>query len=501
MSAKLDNIFFPKIFLFSCVSFIIGIFIGFVLQNYLWPIGAFFISCLVIFFFFAKKSKWIIIFCALFFILGYLRAEFLQSNDFGNRFGDYFGIEAEIKGIIIKEPESGQKNQKIVVELNEINGQDIPEKGRALIFAAPYPKYEYGQGISIIGKIEEPPFIEDFDYKEYLSRQGIFAVVFSPEITIVSDNNRLSFIREIFKKILIVKSFLRENIYKNFSDDDSNLLTAMILGDNSRLSDEQQEILNKSGIRHLTAISGMNITILVNILMFVFLAIGFWRKQAFLFTIIFILFFVILTGLQPSAIRAGIMGFLYLFGQIIGRQNDSSRAIFFGAAIMLAFNPFLFKDAGFQLSFLAIMGINYLFPVFSKWLRGVPNVLGFRNILAMGFAAQIFTLPILIYNFGYISIVAPITNILVIPISSLLIIFGFLAIISGTISHILSLVFIFPCWIFSNWTQLVSRFFAFSPFSSINLKISWIWIIIYYVFLGYLIWRWKKSHRFQILGF
>ncbi|MCX6738009.1 MAG: ComEC/Rec2 family competence protein [Candidatus Parcubacteria bacterium] len=501
MSARSGNILASKIFLFACVSFIIGIFIGLILQNSFWLIGAFFIFLALIFLFLLKKLKWVIIFCSLFFVGGFLRAELLQRNNFGADFKSFFDKEVEITGTIAEESVSSQKNQKIVVGIKEINGQRISERERVLIFTALYPEYEYGEVIRIIGKIEEPPIIEDFDYKEYLSRRNIFAVIFSPEITIISNNNRLSFGREIFKEILTVKSFLRENIYKNFSDNDGNFLAAMILGDNSRLSDEQQEILNRSGIRHLTAISGMNITILVNILMFVFLAIGFWRKQAFLFTIFFILFFVILTGLQPSAIRAGIMGFLYLFGQILGRQNDSSRAIFFGAAIMLAFNPFLFQDAGFQLSFLAIMGINYLFPIFSKWLRKIPNVLGFRNIIAMGLAAQIFTLPILIYNFGYISVVAPITNILVIPISSLLIIFGFLAIITGIISHILAFIFIFPCWIFSNWTQLVARFFAFSPFSSINLKISWVWIIIYYLFLSYLIWRWKKSHRFQIIGF
>jgi competence protein ComEC len=501
MSARSDKIFIPKIFLFSCIFFIVGVFLGLILQKSFWPIWAIFIFLALISFFFAKKLKWIIIFCTLFFIIGFLRTELLQRNDFDDRFKNYFSTEVEVRGTVAKEPESNQNNQKIVVELEEINGQDISKRERILVFTTLYPKYEYGQEINVIWKIEEPPFIEDFDYKEYLSRQNIFAIIFSPEITIISDNNYLSFNKAVFKEILLIKSFLRENIYKNFSDNDGNLLAAMILGDNSRLSNEQQEILNKSGIRHLTAISGMNITILVNILMFVFLAIGLWRKQAFLFTIVFILFFVILTGLQPSAIRAGVMGFLYLFGQILGRQNDSSRAIFFGAAIMLAFNPFLFKDAGFQLSFLAIMGINYLFPIFSKWLRKIPNILGFRNILAMSLAAQVLTLPILIYNFGYISVVAPITNILVIPISSLLIIFGFLSIIAGIVSHILALIFIFPCWIFSNWMQFVAKFFAFSPFSSINLKISWTWIIIYYLFLSYLIWRQRKSCRFQIIGF
>jgi len=501
MFAGLDGKSFSKIVFFSCLSFIICICAGLVLRNALWLVGAVFIFLSLISFLLPKKLKWIVVFSSLFFLIGFIRGDLFPAGRVAGGFEKFFGTDAEIQGMIKKEPALTAENQKIVVALDEINGQTMARGGKILVFAPPYPRYQYGQMIEVSGRIEEPPSFEGFDYKGYLSRQNIFAVSFSSEIEVVREGNRLSLAQKIFKGILTAKDNLRQSVYRYFSYEQGLILGAIILGDKSRLSPELREALNKSGIRHLTAISGMHVMILVNILMLGFLGLGLWRKQALGLTIFIILFFIIFTGFQASAVRAGIMGFLYLFGQILGRQNDSSRAIVFGGAIMLAFNPFLLQDAGFQLSFLAIMGINYLFPVFSRWFRRIPNILELRNALAMSLAAQIFTLPILIYDFGYISLVAPITNVLILPLLPLVLVFGFLAAFFGLFAGIFSWIFVFPCWLILFYLQIVSNFFASLAFSSINLKISCAWAIIYYSFLGFLIWRWKKEHRFLIAGF
>jgi len=306
---------------------------------------------------------------------------------------------------------------------------------------------------------------------------------------------------KFYEKIFGFRARLRESINQNFPSTQKILLEAIILGDKSRLTKELKVVLNKAGIRHLTAISGMHISILVNLLMLFFLGLGFWRKQAFLLTAAFIFFFVLMTGCQPSTIRASIMGFLFLLGQTLGRLSDSSRAIVFGAALMLAFNPLFLAQAGFQLSFLAVMGINYLFPIVSRWLRKIPNAIQMRNILAMSLSAQIFTLPILIYNFGYVSLIAPITNLLVLPLLPFIIAFGFLAALAGIFSHLIALIFVFPCWLLLSYLLKIAELFSAFSFSSINLRISWIWLFVFYFFLSYLIWQWKREHPFRILGF
>jgi len=493
-----------KIFLFSCILFIIGIFFGVIIQDAQITILGFlffisFISCLIF-----RRLRWLIVFCLIFFIFGFLRADFFKTEIVNNQLQNFNGQEVILEGVVIKESEITQKNQKLVIEIEKVDmGLTHVNfvKERVLVYTSLYPKYQYGEGLQIKGMLEEPPMLDDFDYKQYLARKKIYSIVFLPEIEILSTERKNGFMSWTYKKILRGKSGLGAGIEQNFPSSQSVLLKAIILGDKTGLTDELKDTLNKAGIRHLTAISGMHVTILINLLMLVFLGLGLWRKQAFCLTIVFILFFVVMTGLQSSTIRASIMGFLFLLGQHFGRTGDSLRAIVFGAGLMLAFNPFLLSDAGFQLSFLAVLGINYLFPIFLNWLRKIPNIFQIKSILAMSLSAQVFTLPILIYSFGRISLVAPLTNILVLPFLPFIIILGFLSAFFGIFSHFLALIFVFPCWLLLTYLLKIAETFSSFAFSSIHLKISWLWLAILYFILGFLIWRWKKEHRFKILGF
>jgi len=440
----------------------------------------------------------------MFFIFGFLRADFFKMEILNNELQNFNEQEIILEGTIVKEPEISEKNQKLIIRVikeESLNNSLFTGREMVLVYAPLYPEYEYNDKLRITGMLEDPPILDDFDYKQYLSRKKIYSIMFLPIIEVLPVESKIGFTSWTYKKILKGKSKLGAGIERNFPSSQSILLKAMILGDKTGLTDEFKETLNKAGIRHLTAISGMHITILINLLMLVFLGLGLWRKQAFWLTTVFILFFVVMTGLQASTIRASIMGFLFLLGQNFGRTGDSLRAVVFGAGLMLAFNPFLLFDAGFQLSFLAVLGINYLFPIFSNWLRKVPNIFQLKSILAMSLSAQIFTLPILIYSFGRISLVAPLTNILVLPFLPFIIILGFLSAFFGIFSHFFALIFVFPCWLFLSYLLKITDIFSSFAFSSIHLKISWLWLIIFYLVLGFLIWHWKKEHRFKILGF
>ena len=115
------------------------------------------------------------------------------------------------------------------------------------------------------------------------------------------------------------------------------------------------------------AVSGMHVVILSAILMEVLLACGLWRQQAFYFTVFFIFIYILLAGLPISGIRAGIMGIVYLLAQRVGRQNFSSRSVVLAGVLMLLVNPLLLiYDVGFQLSFLAVLGIINLGPFFEN---------------------------------------------------------------------------------------------------------------------------------------
>jgi len=236
--------------------------------------------------------------------------------------------------------------------------------------------------------------------------------------------------------------------------------------------------------------------------MSLFIGLGFWKSQAFYLTIILIAFFILMTGLQPSAIRAGIMGSLFLLAQHFGRLGSSSRAIVFAGTLMLGLNPFLLRlDIGFQLSFLAMMGIIYLLPIFRNWLKFI-HWENLKSILAMTFSAYLFTLPILIYNFGYVSLVALLSNVLIVPLLYSIMIFGFLFALLGIMSPPLGWILSFPVWILLTYVTKTVDWLSNIPLASLSLpNVHWIWPLISYLILGYFTFMLQKREKLKFLRY
>ena len=424
-----------KVFLLFCLSFIGGIFLSsFLLVGALAKVGLAIPGILLISVFWKYKKAVIVGFSILFLLLGIWRHQQVLAGIPEIQEGNITFI-----GKIVAEPDVRQTHTKLTLsEVTMTEAKPPSIKGKVLITTGKYPEYQYGDELRITGELETPHVFEDFNYKDFLLKDGIYSVMYYPKIELLGQSER-GFASIIYSGILEVKDRLREVINQNLSPPQSSILAAILLGDKRQISDEWKEKLNYAGVRHLTAVSGMHVAILTAILMSVLIAFGFWRQQAFYFTIVLIILFIIMTGLQPSAVRAGIMGGLFLFAHYLGRGNLSDRAVVFAASFMLVQNPLLLKlDVGFQLSFLAMMGIIYFLPYLQRY---------FGKILAMTLSAQIFTLPILIYNFGYISLAAPLSNILIVPLLPFLMGLGFLFVILGAVLQPLGWLLSLPVWL------------------------------------------------------
>ena len=496
-----------KIVLYLCLSFIGGIFVASFLNVPSLIIGELFIlGIFYSLFFFKQKSILVFGFCLIILAFGILRYQ-IALNNFENaelkNFID-FPESIQILARVAKEPDARENNINLTVNTEEllINKIGIPMEGKILITTERYPEYQYGNKLEITGLLKTPPVFEDFNYKDYLRKEGILAVMSYPEIS--QRFSEIGILPAIYAKVLSFKNKLRETINQNLSPPQRSILAAVILGDKKNISKEWKDKLNKTGVRHITAVSGMHIIILTSILMTLLIALGFWRGQAFYLTIGIIFLYILMIGFQPSAVRAVIMASLFLLAQKIGRISYSQRAIIFAGALMLIQNPFLLKDdVGFQLSFLAIMGIIYLLPIFQKWLKFIPQgrYLNLRNILGMTFSAQVFTLPILIYNFGYFSLVSPLSNILIVPILSYVMASGFIFSLIGIFWQFSGWILSFPCWFLLTYITKVIDLLYQLPFISVQLKISWQWIFVFYLTLGYFVWRLKERERWKFLDF
>jgi len=494
-----------KIFLYFCLFFICGIFLNSIIPvSQLLMLVFLILGILLISVFWRYKTLAVIGFCVLFLIAGIWRHQVAELKVFNNELRKHndLGETITLLGVVIAEPDIREKSIKLKIANCKLK---IDEgwnniSGAVLVTINRYPEYKYGDKLKITGKLKTPLVFEDFNYKDYLKKDGIYSVMDWPKIELLERGKYTGPTRAIYAIILDFKNKLRESIYQNLSPPQSSILGAMILGDKKQISEEWKIKWNRAGTRHVTAISGMHVAILTSVLMVLLIGLGLWRQQAFYFAVILITLFVIMTGLQPSAIRAGIMGGLFLLAQHLGRLGSASRTIVFAAVMMLALNPLLLRlDVGFQLSFLAMMGIIYLLPIFRNWFKKIPSWP--RDVLAMTLSAQVFTLPILIYNFGYMSSVAPITNILIVPLLPFIMISGFIFGLFGIIFQPLGWILSWPCWLLLTYLTKVVDWFSSFSWSSLTLEISWVWLFLLYLILGLIIWRLQESQKLKFLKY
>ncbi|MBI4123009.1 MAG: ComEC/Rec2 family competence protein [Parcubacteria group bacterium] len=366
-------------------------------------------------------------------------------------------------GTIVRDPEERKGSSRLVV------APKGEQQGLILLTTNPFTSWHYGETISVQGKLQTPAVFEDFNYRRYLAKDGVYAVMYYPTIASLGIEPPQHLADGFMRRLFEQKTKWKEMVRNYFSPPESGILAATLLADKSDWSDDFSTALNRTGLTHVTAISGQHITIFSAILLPVFLMLGLWKKQATLLVLAFVILFIVVTGFEASAIRAGIMGTLGMAGTLAGRRSDSIRALAFAGAVMLALNPLLLsRDVGFQLSFLAVLGILWCHAYFRRAFARLPEMFGIRDVAAMTIAAQLFTLPIIISNFGFVSLVSPITNILIGPIAPLLVGAGLVFLLAGNLlGSAAAFLFSLPLIFLLSYFSFVAEAFSRLPFAAV----------------------------------
>ncbi len=472
-----------KILLYLCLAFITGVLINSLITvpRSIWP--GIFVSAAFLIILLRNKLAFIAALVLLSSLLGIWRHQTALDSNIKKQANQPFGQLIKIRGVIVEEPEKRINQTKF-----QIKSEETP--GKVLVTTALYPQYSYGDKLEIKGKLVEPAVFEDFDYRQYLAKDNVFSVIYWPEIELLGKNQANSFYQAIFN----FKDKLRRIIDKALLPPQSSVLKAIFLGDKYGLSDNLKEKLNISGTRHIVAISGMHMIIMTQILLFLSLAIGLWRGQAFYFVLILLILYITMIGAPASAVRAGIMAGLLLFAQKVGRLRSADRAIVFAATVMLAINPLLLKsDVGFQLSFAATLSIVYLKPILDRKNEKLSNPIQLKDILTMTLSAQLGALPLLIFHFGRLSLVSPLANLLIVPILPVIMIGGLLISFSGIMWFALAKIIAWPFWLLLTYLIKVVEFLSSFSFASYQFKnVSLIIFIGYYLLLAALVIYQKK---------
>jgi competence protein ComEC len=525
-----------KIFLICCIAFITGVAIAsflpvkFIQNDLRWFIGMT-ASIVLLVLFWKNKIVRIAALAGLFLFLGLWRYSVGLPENTPDKIWHYNGQTVTVIGKIVNEPDVRRNNVKYVVEAKKLSFQEgslASVGGKILITVDLYPRYNYGDELEIACKLQKPEPFSGFSYDRYLARYDIYSVCYYPKITFLAPSpyQGEGWGEVFYKKIFSLKDKFREIINYGLSEPESSLARAIILGDKKVIPDDLRDKFSQTGVSHIAAISGMHISVLAGLVMVMLLAAGLWRRHAFYFASAFLTVYIILIGAPASAMRAGLMGFLVLWALNIGRLNKLTNSLVLAAALLLFINPKLLRDdVGFQLSFLAVLGIVFAYPLLSVILNGAERSeesRGLNNglikekifcklrsfaslrmtkklkpifsILNITITAQIFTLPIIALNFSQVSIVAPIANLLIIWTLPFLIIAILIALFLSLMFPNISFLFFLPAKLLLKYIIIIVEFLAKLPFAYFNIDyLWWGWAVLYYGAVGWIVYAAKRG--------
>lgn len=471
-----------KTFIAFCFCFLSGIIVAGLINKKIDFVYLYFLLFVIISFviIFRHDKKWRFIFVGiLFFIFAFSRYNLALPKNSDKYIHHYNGENIEITGFVSSEPDIRSDSVKYIVQSSE-------PIGRVYFKSELYPRYEYGDKLKLKCDLFAPEPIEDFRYDMYLARFGVFSICGRPQIEVLHQNDAGQG-NLVLKNIFKFKQSVAERVNQLWHEPYAGFVAGLLYGYRGGLG-ELQEDLNRTGVTHIVAISGYNISIIASILMIIFVYLWIPRKRAFWLISFGILVFVLFAGASGSVVRAGIMGFLVLLAKQLGRLNRMNNALALTAVLMTLHNPYvLLWDAGFQLSFLATMGLIYLAPILHIYFYKIPEFFGFRESFISTISAIIVTLPLILYQFGRLSIVAPIVNVLILWIIPWIMLFGFFSVILSFIFFPLGQVFSWITFVGLKYITSIVEWFSSLSFASIDLQIPLWLVLVLYIGLVFLI--------------
>lgn len=454
----------PPIFWFS-LAYILGLGIGnFFNFQAIYLFILLFTLILLAFFTYSKSPKLTKVFVLLIFVfLGAFFISFARSHIENGQLPQFAkeNKAVVVKGDVISEPL--KKGDKVVFDLkiSEINdGKDVysvSEKTRVSVQRGLDCGLQPGQFVMVKGTPYIPENTDSFNCKEYFLRKKM-AVLFSvyPK-SIEICGEKKNFIIGLRKK-LKAQSELALN------PGQAALLNGVLLGDRSQISDIVKDDFAKAGVAHLLAVSGLHVGVLAGIIFLIFSQVSLPIRTTL--TIVFVSFYALLVGNQPSVLRASIMLIIGYFGWLFAKEKDILSAISAAALILLVYDPFMIYNVGFQLSFSATLGIIFITPIIQPKLNSPFKKL--NTLVSATIGAQLGLLPILVYYFQRLSLMTTVSNLIVAPLLAPTLFTGACASVVGLFSRHLSLPFYKLTGLFLYFLRSTAGFFASVPGGNIN---------------------------------
>ena len=384
-----------------------------------------------------------------------------------------------LDSVLVEPPDNRETytNLRLRIEQLQPVGDDkfTPVHGLILARISPVTTFSYGDRIRLQGHLETPPENEDFSYRDYLASQRIYSYMSYPAASLIEHGQGSLIMSALYS----FRQHAADVVYRLFPDPEASLLAGILLGDQSGIPPQVQEAFRLTGTSHIIVISGFNITVIAALFTFLFTRLLGMHRGAIV-SAVGIIFYTLMVGANPAVVRAAILGMLTLLGLQVGRRQVGLNSLVFVAALMALITPFVLWDVSFQLSFAATLGIMIYAEPFTNAFtnfttRFIPRdraehlsgPVGAYFLITL--AAQLTTLPLLIYYFKRISFTSLIANPLILPAQPPLMVLGGLSVLTGMLFQPLGQLLAWATWPFIAYTIHVVEWLSAVPHGSIPL--------------------------------
>lgn len=332
-----------------------------------------------------------------------------------------------------------EDTQRVALRITGIGEQELgdrairPFKTLCYLPLTPAP-LEPGDELETRLSFYIPDIRDGFERKEHYASNGYFILASHEDGWAIRCQKRAPI---WWSYPLRLAQNLKASVAANLPARESGLLNAILFGDKAGMSDADSRYLRKAGLSHMAAVSGMHVGFLT-----MFLCAVFSKRYGSLLSILAILFFIPMAGASPSVIRAAVMYILLAGAFFLRKERESLNSLAAALIVLLALNPYSISSISLQLSFGATLGLLLFsrrlqeilcrpFQTFGQIVRRLANTIA--SAVSCSLCAMVFTTPVLLASFGYVTVLSPLANLLTLPVFGAAFVLGFILALCGVV--------------------------------------------------------------------
>ncbi len=418
--------------------------------------------------------------------LGSMRVNYSELTPANPTLTATVGQTVTLEGVVAREPERRESSTHLYVRVGDET---------ILAFTDRTTTVAYGDAVQLVGELALPEAFETdlgrtFNYAGYLRARDVEFIIRWADVTVVASDQGNWLLAYLFR----FKTAFLASVAGLIPEPQAGLGDGLLLGVKSALGEDLEQAFRQTGIIHIVVLSGYNVMIVAEAVMRL-LATVLLPRARMVVGIIAITTFAVLVGLGATVVRASIMAGLVLIARATGNVYGVTRALMFAGVVMLLLNPYLLLyDPGFQLSFLASLGLILVAPHIERLVGFAPTTLQIREFLTATIATQIFVLPLLLYSIGEFSVVSVVVNVLVLPVVPLAMLLVFVSGLVGFLSPTLALPLAWLANLVLTYIITIAEWFAVLPFASFIVPAFPFWVVpLSYAVLGYWLWYLQRN--------